>query len=113
MQLQQRYQILEILGLVREDKASLWTLLDIVELVPAEEQQVLSLLDKALLVGEQRLSQVTDEAGLTRAGTVEFDPRQKCRSISEGESIYQQKLADLIGWKYPAASPDSSDNIWF
>jgi hypothetical protein len=113
MQLQQRYQILDVLGLVREDKTALWTLLDIVELVPAEEAQVLTLLDKALLVGEQRLLQVTDDAGLTKAGTVEFDPLRKCRAITEGEDIYRMKLANLIGWKYPAVTSDSSDNTWF
>jgi hypothetical protein len=113
MQLQQRYQILDVLGLVREDKAALWTLLDTVELVPAEEVQVLALLEKALLVGEQRLLQVTDDSGLTKAGSVEFDPLRKCRAITEGEDIYRAKLANLIGWKYPAVSTDSSDNIWF
>jgi hypothetical protein len=113
MQLQQRYQILDALGLVREDKIALWQLLDIVELVPVEEAQVLALLEKALLVGEQRLLQVTDDAGLTKAGSVEFDPLRKCRAITEGEDIYRIKLANLIGWKYPVVDSNSSGNIWF
>lgn len=113
MQLQQRYEILDVLGLVREDKTALWTLLDAVELIPAEEQQMLSLLEKALLVGEQRLLQTTDDAGLTKAGSVEFDPLRKCKAITEGEDIYRVKMANLVGWKYPAAASNDGDNIWF
>jgi hypothetical protein len=113
MQEQQRYEILDLLGLVSDDETALWTLLDAVEAKPAKQVQVLTLLSKALLVGEQRLSQVTDEAGLTRAGSVEFDPLRKCHAVGEGENIYRQKLANLIGWEYPEIASDSPDNIWF
>jgi hypothetical protein len=106
-----RFQILTILGLGDADELALWAKLDAVELRPAKEAHLLALLDKALLVDGQRLLQVTEEAGLEKARDVEFDPLQKCRSIGEGESLYKNQIADLIGWVFP--EPATTSSPWF